>query len=169
MRPFTRILDRIFSLLSDVSSMNYGYSRALAPLLSLALAAGCHRAASPASTAARPSPVTFNKDVAPILFEHCATCHRPVDPEAPPPKDQWCFAGAPFSLLDYRDAHEHAKEIAEATRQRVMPPWLPEPTTPDFVNARRLRDDQIALIQQWVEQGALEGAAADKPPPPKWA
>ena len=32
-----------------------------------------------ASTAAEPAGVTptFNKDVAPILFDYCVTCHRP--------------------------------------------------------------------------------------------
>jgi Flp pilus assembly protein TadD len=118
--------------------------------------------------------VTFNKDVAPILFEKCATCHRPIDGAANtavrgPAGDilgPLCVAGAPFSLLDYESARTHAPEIAAATRSRAMPPWLPEPGHGRFVNERRLRDDQIALIQQWVAQGAPEGDPADKPSPP---
>ena len=50
-----------------------------------------------------------------------------------------------------------------------MPPWLPEERGGhgEFANERRLRDDQIALIQRWVAAGAPEGdsgrpaAAAD--------
>lgn len=113
--------------------------------------------------------MTFNKDVAPILFTHCATCHRPIE-TAPAgvdtPGDPICVAGAPFSLLDYRSAHARAQEILQATISRAMPPWLPEPGHGDFVAARRLSDDQIALIQRWVEQGAAEGDPADKPSPP---
>ena len=132
--------------------------------------AACQRAPAvppPASTA-QPV-VTFNKDVAPILFEHCATCHRPANPKAgKSPDDQWCFAGAPFSLIEYRDAREHARQIADATGRRVMPPWLPERGAGTFANSRGLRDDQIAILQRWADEGAIEGAPADKPPLPKW-
>ena len=118
--------------------------------------------------------VTFNKDIAPILYTNCTTCHRPIDGGSaarprPPGVGELCVAGAPFSLLDYASAHAHAEEIAEATRTRAMPPWLPEPSHGRFVNERRLRDDQIALIQQWVTQGAPEGDAADRRPPPIFA
>jgi Flp pilus assembly protein TadD len=120
--------------------------------------------------------VTFNKDIAPILFAKCATCHRPIEgtagdsarAAAAPLLGPLCVAGAPFSLLDYQSAHAHASEIAVATRTRAMPPWLPEPGHGRFLNERRLQDDEIALIQRWVEQGAPEGNPADKPPPPVW-
>jgi tetratricopeptide (TPR) repeat protein len=121
--------------------------------------------------------VTFNKDIAPILFGNCATCHRPASAEASAGKpfafsgaadtsDPICVAGAPFPLLDYASVQPRAHQIAEATRARAMPPWLPEAGHGEFANTRRLRDDQIALIQTWVEQGAPEGDPADKPPPP---
>jgi Flp pilus assembly protein TadD len=77
-------------------------------------------------------------------------------------------AGAPFALLDYETVRAHAQEIAQATATRAMPPWLPEHGKIRFVNQRRLRDDQIALIQRWVDQGALEGDPADRVPPPSW-
>lgn len=50
-----------------------------------------------------------------------------------------------------------------------MPPWLPEAGHGEFVNERRLTDEQIALIQQWVAQGAPEGDAASRPQPPAFA
>jgi len=152
----------------------------------LCLLAGCQKAVAPDSSASHeraadsnsssripaprspiPGPVTFNKDIAPILFQHCATCHRPIE-STPSVKggDPLCVAGAPFSLLDYESAHARAGQIAKATLTRAMPPWLPEPGHGEFLNARRLRDDQVALIQHWAEQGAPEGDPADKPLPP---
>jgi len=84
-----------------------------------------------------PDNVTFAKDIAPILFEHCGSCHRRGDPAAAArtskdgvpgatvddPRDQWCIAGAPFSLVEYRDVQIHASQVASATRRRSMPPW----------------------------------------------
>ncbi len=130
----------------------------------LALSA-CQQSRAPAGRA-----ITFNKDIAPIVYQHCATCHRPVDPDdrATSQSDPRCFAGAPFALLDYRDVKTHARQIAEATRTRAMPPWLPEPADQPFIGERRLRDDQIAMVQQWMDQGAIEGDTADRPPVPKW-
>jgi Tfp pilus assembly protein PilF len=123
--------------------------------------------------------VTFNKDVAPILFEYCGSCHRPGEPEAAAagltgragvdrPSDQWCIAGAPFSLIEYRDVAVHARQVEAATKKRTMPPWLPEPGYGAFTNERRLRADEIETIARWVEDGAPEGDPADKPRPPSW-
>src|SRR6266849_1260836 len=92
-----------------------------------------------ASAAARE--VTFYRDVAPIVYQSCAPCHRPGE-------------SAPFSLLTYVDAKGHAAQIAEVTKRRYMPPWLPEPGHGDFVEERRLSDTQIQLIQDWVKQGS---------------
>jgi len=49
-----------------------------------------------------------------------------------------------------------------------MPPWLPEPGHGELLNPRRLNDEQIALIQKWVEQGTPEGDPADRPKPPSF-
>jgi len=111
--------------------------------------------ASPAATpASAQSRVTFSKDVAPIIFEKCAPCHR---------------AGeiGPFSLLTYEDARPRARAIALATRTRAMPPWKPEPGSAEFVGARRLTERQIETIRQWVEEGAIEGDRSDLPPVPQ--
>jgi tetratricopeptide (TPR) repeat protein len=157
----------------------------------LALLIACQRAPESGSSESRnpnlesripgpgsrvPGTVTFNKNIAPILFENCATCHRPASADASAGRpgglarpedrsDPICIAGAPFSLLDYESARARAQEIAAATLTRAMPPWLPEPGHGEFVNPRRLRDDQIALIQQWVEQGAPEGDPQVLKPP----
>ncbi len=50
-----------------------------------------------------------------------------------------------------------------------MPPWLArEKADGQFLNERRLRDDQIETIQEWLRQGTVEGNPADRPPVPKW-
>jgi tetratricopeptide (TPR) repeat protein len=99
------------------------------------------------------NPPTFNRDIAPIFFRYCANCHRPGE-------------AAPFSLLTYKDARSHAKQIAAVTQSRFMPPWLPEPGTFKFANELRLSEEQIALIAKWVEGGAIEGDASDLPRQP---
>jgi Flp pilus assembly protein TadD len=99
--------------------------------------------------------VTFNRDIAPILFHSCSTCHRTGE-------------AAPFSLLTYSDAKRHARQIADVTRSRAMPPWLPEPQELKFADELRLSDAEINLIARWAEQGAIEGNAADLPPQPKF-
>ncbi|HEX8872008.1 MAG TPA: tetratricopeptide repeat protein [Candidatus Acidoferrum sp.] len=100
--------------------------------------------------------VTFNRDVAPMLFHSCASCHHPGE-------------AGPFPLLTYGDAKSHARQIARVTRARIMPPWLPEPGEFKFADELRLSDQQIQLIEEWVKDGAVEGAAADLPPRPEFA
>jgi tetratricopeptide (TPR) repeat protein/mono/diheme cytochrome c family protein len=97
--------------------------------------------------------VTFNRDIAPILFHSCAVCHHPGE-------------AGPFPLLTYADAKARARQIAALTAKRFMPPWLPEPQELKFADELRLSEDQIAVIQKWVEEGASEGASGDLPPAP---
>ena len=147
---------------------------ACAALLTLA---GCRQTPPPKpDRSSAPSRiVTFNEHIAPILFAHCASCHRPINAAQPTgaraasndPKDPLCVAGAPFSLLDYASARAHAGEIATATATRAMPPWLPDRDV-HFANERRLSDEQIALIQRWTEQGTPEGDPSRRPVPPTW-
>lgn len=108
---------------------------------------------SPEAAGAAAPTVTFTKDVAPILFTHCAGCHHPG-------------ASAPFSLLTYQDAKARARLIAQTTERRVMPPWQPLPEGPAFRGARRLADADIRTLRQWVEAGAPEGDAGALPPAP---
>jgi len=99
--------------------------------------------------------VTFSKHIAPLVFAHCATCHRPGQV-------------APFSLLTYEDVRPRARQIAEATKSRQMPPWKPEPGHGVFQGERRLTDAEIALFQQWVGGGMVRGNPADMPAAPAW-
>ena len=87
--------------------------------------AGC--AGAPAQAA-----VTYYKQIAPILLDYCAPCHRPGQ-------------AGPFSLLTYGDAKKHAHEIATVTGRRYMPPWLPEAGYGEFSGELRLSDAQLRL------------------------
>jgi Tfp pilus assembly protein PilF len=142
-------------------------------LLVLAVLTACDRSPAPGSgqSPSRRTP-TFNTDVAPVLYAHCASCHRPAVSRnrdvAGIDVERWCVAGAPFSLLEYQEVRSHAREIADVTKRRSMPPWLPEHGYGVFADERRLPDDQIEMIQQWVDRGAIEGDASAKPPIPKW-
>jgi len=84
------------------------------------------------------------------------------------PDDPICVAGAPFSVLDYASVARRANAIASAVQQRRMPPWLPEPGHGDFVNERRLRDDEIATITAWASHAAPEGDRARTPALPSF-
>ena len=100
--------------------------------------------------------LTFTKDVAPIVFRNCAGCHRPNQ-------------SAPFSLLTYQETRKHARQIADVTARRYMPPWPPEPGYGDFADERRLTSEQIGILQQWAAEGAIEGKLSDLPAPPGWS
>ncbi len=118
-----------------------------------ALVAGM--AAIHAVDVAATGPVTFAKDVAPIIFDRCGTCHHPD-------------GAAPFSLLTYAAARQRATLIATVTKSRFMPPWKSEPGYGEFIGHRPLSDAEIGVMQQWVADGAPEGDPGDLPPPPHW-
>ena len=107
-----------------------------------------------ATIASATTPVSFNKDIAPIVFENCASCHRPGE-------------SGPFPLLSYNDVKKRARQIAEVTEKRYMPPWLPDGPHGQFVGDRRLSREQIELFRQWYDAGTPEGPG-DLPPMPHW-
>lgn len=101
-------------------------------------------------------PVTFTRDVAPIVFRHCTACHRPGEI-------------GPFSLQTYRDARQRMTLIADTTKRRVMPPWKPEPSPGLFQDDRSLSDAEIQTLQDWAAQGGPEGDPRDLPAVPSFA
>ena len=103
--------------------------------------------------AASPAALTFNKDIAPIFYANCTSCHRPGDI-------------APMSLLTYKDTRPWAKAIAAKVADGTMPPWHADPQYGKFVGERRLSDAQKSTIAKWVAAGAPEGKAADLPTAP---
>jgi mono/diheme cytochrome c family protein len=102
------------------------------------------------------TPVTFTKDVAPILYKSCVECHRPT-------------MFAPMSLLTYDDARPYARSIKQRVVSRIMPPWGADPAHGEFKNDPRLSQAEIDTIAAWVDGGAAKGNDADLPKAPQFA
>lgn len=103
-----------------------------------------------------PAAPTFTKEVAPILFKHCASCHRPGDI-------------APMPLLSYENARPWAKAIREQVAGGQMPPWHAVAPHGTFSNDRRLSDQEKETLIRWADSGAAQGDPKNLPPPPKFA
>jgi tetratricopeptide (TPR) repeat protein/mono/diheme cytochrome c family protein len=99
------------------------------------------------------APVTFNRQIAPILYKQCSGCHHPG-------------GSGPFSLLSYADARRWGTQIRTVTQKRYMPPWLPEPGFGNFADNRRLSDEDVRLIKAWVDADMPEGDLKEAPKPP---
>jgi hypothetical protein len=108
---------------------------------------------------AQRGPVTFTKDILPILQENCQECHRPSGVN---------LSGmvAPMSLTSYEEARPWAKAMARVVSERKMPPWF---TTEEFHGVfeleRGLTQDEIDTIVKWAESGARRGNPKDAPEP----
>jgi tetratricopeptide (TPR) repeat protein len=98
-------------------------------------------------------PPSFARDIAPLIHERCASCHRANGP-------------APFSLWSYDEVRQRASQIAAVTRRRYMPPWKADSPPRPFVGQKPLTDDDITTIQRWVDAGAPRGEGPDLPSPP---
>ena len=100
------------------------------------------------------SGVTYARDIAPLIQSRCQNCHRPGQV-------------APFSLTNYEEAVSHADMLVEVTKLRIMPPWIPGPSTfHRFVGQRWLTDRELLLLRGWVESGCPRGNDSDLPPQP---
>ena len=73
-----------------------------------------------------------------------------------------------MSLVTYEETRPWAKAIKAAVVSQKMPPWFADPKVGHFSNDRRLSDDQIQTLSAWVDNGAPEGDAKDKPAPRKF-
>lgn len=74
--------------------------------------------------------ITYCRDVAPILDQHCAVCHHHGGP-------------GPFALVTYDDAKSRVEQLVDVTESRYMPPWLPDPTYSHFSGERWLSESDI--------------------------
>ena len=98
---------------------------------------------------------TFNEDIAAILYDNCANCHR---------------AGqvAPMALTSYRAARPWARAIKAKVRAREMPPWYADPRYGSFRNEMTLTPDEIDTLVAWADAGAPEGTG-EAPELPKFS
>ncbi|MBI4658883.1 MAG: tetratricopeptide repeat protein [Verrucomicrobia bacterium] len=63
---------------------------------------------------------------------------------------------------------KRAAQVAEVTAKRVMPPWPPESDGRMFEGERRLTEEELGVLQQWITEGAIEGNPSDLPSAPLW-
>jgi mono/diheme cytochrome c family protein len=114
-------------------------------------------AAMPALAAAQSAPaVTYARDVAPILYNNCVSCHRPT-------------MFAPMSLMTYEETRPWARAIKQRVVRREMPPWTADAPHGVFKNDPRLSQKDIDTIAAWVDAGAPRGNDADMPAAPTFA
>lgn len=101
---------------------------------------------------------TYDKEISPLLFKHCAQCHGRGEIASAVP------------LLTYDGARPWAKAIKEKVLLREMPPWPADPTASlKFRNDARLSQQDINSLVAWVNAGAPKGNERDLPQPPQQA
>jgi hypothetical protein len=104
---------------------------------------------------ASPEVPTFSRDVAPVLYSHCVSCHRPGE-------------AAPMSLLTYADARPWAGAIGRQVADGIMPPWHADAPPGTFENERRLTAAEKDVIARWIAGGSPQGDPADLPSRPSF-
>lgn len=102
-----------------------------------------------------PAPVpTFAKDVAPILYKRCVSCHS--DSKI-----------APFSLVGYDNAKRYAQTISVVTKSNFMPPWKAKADYGEFKDPQALTTGEKQILKRWAESGGQPGNLNEAPEPPK--
>ena len=101
----------------------------------------------------------YNKDIFPLLRDHCGQCHVPGGP-------------APMSLMTYRDAVPWAESIREELTAGRMPPWPVDPMSPQVKGAHPISASDVDKIVVWASGGTPQGDLAINLPPvtlnPEW-
>ncbi len=97
--------------------------------------------------------VTFHEHIAPLLQKHCQDCHHDGAPEAP------------FALVSYQDAVDHASMLAEVVAEERMPPWFGSRDHGNFTNTRGMETKERELIADWVSGECRQGDPAKAPKP----
>ncbi len=99
--------------------------------------------------------ITYSREVSRILQQRCQACHREGQ-------------GAPFTLLSYDDAVQHADMIREVTNERRMPPWQADPRFSHFSNDRRMSQKELDTLTTWIDTGLKRGDDKDLPKAIDW-
>lgn len=105
--------------------------------------------------------VSYSRDVAPILADNCATCHREG-------------GIAPFSMDSHAMVQGWSPMIREVLMTKRMPPGQIDPHVGKFSNDYVLAVEEQQKIVQWIEAGAQKDGDIDPLaeltwPATKWA
>lgn len=98
----------------------------------------------------------FSQDIAPIIYNHCTSCHREGEI-------------GPMPLTSYQEVSNWANMIKYVTEIRYMPPWKADPTYSSFIGENYLTEGEIQLIAEWVDNGRPQGDPFQEPPLPDLA
>ncbi len=117
------------------------------PEMAATAAPGCDLEATPAAAATSPVAVTYHRDVARILQQHCVSCHQPG-------------GVAPFALDSLAAVRDRTRVVRRVLEERTMPPWFaapPPPGTPaPWAHDRSLPERDRADLLAWL-------GSADRP------
>jgi hypothetical protein len=92
--------------------------------------------------------ISYAKTIAPMLIDHCVTCHR-------------SGGIGPWPMSSYAMVYGFAPMIREVVRTQRMPPWHADPHYLPFKNDRSLSNEQVKTLVHWVEAGAPRGVGPD--------
>jgi len=107
------------------------------------------------------NPPSYENDIAPIIAENCASCHREG-------------GIAPFAMDSHAMIQGWSPMIREVLMTKRMPPGQIDGHIGEFINDMRLEDDQIQKVVAWIEAGSQKDGATDPLaeltwPDTKWA
>ena len=128
------------------------HRKTLIPLLAVAMA-GITFAQSGRALAQEESGLTYFEDILPIFRQHCTRCHRPE-------------GSAHKQLLEpYKKGRSWFRTAEKEIKDFKMPPWHVDPEIGEWKNRDSMSEDEIAMIEAWIDDRAPEGDPANGPPP----
>lgn len=92
------------------------------------------------------------KDVAPIFYKNCTSCHNG-------------FGHGP-SFLNYSQTSPWSTPIQDVLMDNEMPPWSPDSTYTHFVGERFISESDKNKILDWIITGSTKGDTTLAPKPP---
>ncbi len=122
--------------------------------LMLAAAAGCAgneptgEGEDESESGSEQAGVTWSGEVRAIVEANCTGCH---------------FSGGapPFTFETYEEVAAASVAMLDAMGGGRMPPWPADPDCRRYQNERVLSDEDLAIFQQWVEEGTPAGDATE--------
>ena len=109
----------------------------------------------PAAWAQTGPALTFSQHIAPLIYNHCTSCHRPGEV-------------APFPLTTYQEVASHGQTIKYATGIGYMPPWKPDARYRHYLDENTLTAAEVQQLADWVDNGMPQGNPALTPPVPTY-
>ncbi len=108
-----------------------------------------------------PSSVSYEKDVAPIIAENCASCHREG-------------GVAPFALNSHAMVQGWSPMIREVLMTKRMPPGQMDPHVGNFRNSYVVPFEDQRKVLDWIAAGSQKDGSTDplamiEWPPTEWA